>query len=558
MTEFAIRPGSRVAHYRFEEQIGAGGMGEVYRAVDLTLERRVALKILPPSLLNDVERVRRFVQEAKSASALNHPHIVTIYEIGEGMVAAESPAAASEKVHYIAMEYIDGRTLRAMLRDEAPLRELLAVLTQAADGLAKAHGAGIVHRDLKPDNIMVTADGYAKVVDFGLAKLTDEAQQQQGKKGDSMLTARGMVVGTLGYMAPEQIEGKPVRAAADIFAFGCILYECIAGRRPFEGDLAIDTMHRIVFSEPLPLPTVRPGVDPRLTALVDRCLRKRPEERLGSMREVASALRVLVGSDPAIPIAAAETPVVAVAPEPVPVAMPVQPPVADTPTHRAAASSAGVVKRRGLVARSFSMAYRTALVLIIGTAVYVGATMPDVERLAKERPDGVGSWTELEKIPTTTRRALVAAVDPEFYERKRLDFEQPRVMLQGLAADGRGRYLPSPIARRVAAATFPASKLNPLRPAREWVIAVEMQRKLSTRRMLELYANVAPFGETQGIGAAAKKYFDKSPSKLDRNEAAMLSALAVSSDAFDPAAPPAEAVAMKASILERMATVGTR
>lgn len=552
MTEFAIRPGSRVAHYRFEERIGAGGMGEVYRAVDLTLERTVALKILPPSLLSDGERVRRFVQEAKSASALNHPHIVTIYEIGEGMVTLEGAAAAAEKVHYIAMEYIDGQTLRAMLREDAPLRQQLAVLAQAADGLAKAHAAGIVHRDLKPDNIMVTADGYAKVVDFGLAKLTDEAQPQ-GNRSDSLLTARGVVVGTLGYMAPEQIEGKPIRAAADIFAFGCILYECIAGRRPFEGDLAIDTMHRIVFSEPLPLASLRPGIDPRLTALVDRCLRKRPEERLSSMREVASTLRSLAGSDPAVPIAVGPP----LAGEPVtPGAGTASPTPPDTPTHRAAASSPRIVRRRGPVARTISMLYRAALVLIVGSAVYIGATMPDVERLASERPEGIASWTEIDRIPSATRRALVAAADPDYSRRKPLDFDRPRATLQGLAGETRGRYLPSPIARRAAAALFPASRMNPLRPAREWAIAAVMQRKLSPRRTLELYANAARFGDAQGIGDAARKYFDKSPSRLDRNEAAMLSALAVSAP-FDPASPPDEAVAMKASILERMATVGT-
>jgi eukaryotic-like serine/threonine-protein kinase len=169
-------------------------MGEVYKAHDLTLERPVALKVLPPSLLDDVDRVRRFVQEAKSASALNHPNIVTIYEIGQSSVKLADGTSPGDPIHYIAMEFIEGTTLRNLIYSDVPRVEILYLLAQVADGLAKAHAAGIVHRDLKPDNVMVTNDQFAKVVDFGLAKLTE----RKGHKSDPKLTQEGMVVGTVG------------------------------------------------------------------------------------------------------------------------------------------------------------------------------------------------------------------------------------------------------------------------------------------------------------------------------------------------------------------------
>lgn len=563
MTEFAIAAGSRVSHYRFEAQIGAGGMGEVYSAVDLTLERRVALKILPPALLHDVERVRRFVQEAKSASALNHPNIVTIYEIGQGEVVSDDPQAASQTVHYIAMEFIEGRTLRALVKDRTPLSELLPLLAQAADGLQKAHAAGLVHRDLKPDNVMVTADGFAKVVDFGLAKLTDEAQEQRGASNDPKLTGQGIVVGTLGYMAPEQIEGKPVRSAADVFAFGCMLYECVAGRRPFEADLAIDTMHRIVFSEPLPLPSVRPDVPPELANLVDACLRKKPEERIGSMREVASVLRTLSPGAPAsFPAAIAEarpiTPPGGTVATPRSGAVP-QLHGGSSPTHRAAAaaaSSPSLRRRPNVIVRSVAFAYRSFLVVIVGTAIYLFATMPDVGAAASHARD-LPSWTSLDHVSAAGRRSVVAATDPEFYRRRALDLKEPKELARAMMKDDRSRYLPSPIAKRAAAQLFPMSRFNPLRPVREWAIAAQMQRELGSRKILELYVNVAPFGDATGIAEASKKYFGKSAGRLNRDEAAMLSTLSVS-ERFDPSAPPPEVVAVKASVLEKMASVVER
>src|SRR5213594_2611746 len=229
--------GTKLGRYQIRSKIGEGGMGEVYLAEDTKLDRKVALKILPAEVASNRDRMERFVREAKSAAALNHPNIAHIYEIGE-----------SEGVHFIAMEYVDGETLREKIhRDKAPLPKLLNYLIQVAEGLSKAHAAGIVHRDLKPDNIMITRDDYAKILDFGLAKLL-EAQRSPGY-GDTtsseLATALvpheslpGTVLGTVGYMSPEQAQGKTTEIdhRSDIFSFGCVLFEAVTRHRPFESD----------------------------------------------------------------------------------------------------------------------------------------------------------------------------------------------------------------------------------------------------------------------------------------------------------------------------------
>jgi serine/threonine protein kinase len=225
-----FRSGITVAHYQILEHIGAGGMGEVYKATDTRLDRPVALKILPAALVADPDRVRRFVVEAKAASALNHPHIVTIYEIGEAEIEADD---ARSIARYIAMEYVSGTTLFVQMhRQDLELKKLLEYFAQAADGLAKAHAAGIVHRDLKPENIMVTEDGYAKILDFGLAKLvetnpTESGAVDPGEAATAVMdkTRPGVIMGTIGYMSPEQAQGRHVDQRSDIFSFGCILYE---------------------------------------------------------------------------------------------------------------------------------------------------------------------------------------------------------------------------------------------------------------------------------------------------------------------------------------------
>jgi len=287
-----LSPGAKLGRYEIRSKIGEGGMGEVYLAEDTRLHRKVALKVLPNELAANRDRMRRFEQEATAAAALNHPNIAHIYEIGE-----------SASVNFIAMEYVEGTTLREKIhREKTELRKLLRHLQQVAEGLAKAHQAGIVHRDLKPDNVMITLDGYAKILDFGLAKLTEQTQPQ-GVKAPAAeaptavmrqpLSTPGVVMGTVGYMSPEQAQGLAVDHRSDIFSFGCILYEAATGQRAFESESTIDTLHKIVHA---PVPLVRdvnPLAPADLTRIVRRCLAKDPDERFQSIREAAIELREL-------------------------------------------------------------------------------------------------------------------------------------------------------------------------------------------------------------------------------------------------------------------------
>ena len=254
----SLQPEDRIAHYRIVGPLGAGGMGEVYIAQDESLGRSVALKILPPHLVRNEERLRRFVTEAKTASSLNHPNIVTIYEIGQDVVKP----AGSGAVHFIAMELVNGETLGWKIHQEkVEVKTLLGWLGQVAEGVSKAHAAGIVHRDLKPGNIMISKDGFAKVLDFGLAKLTD--RQVGSSEGLTSAptegaTGEGVVMGTVGYMSPEQVQGKPVDYRSDIFSIGCILYEAVTRTRPFTADTDVEIMQRILRERPTPVEELNP------------------------------------------------------------------------------------------------------------------------------------------------------------------------------------------------------------------------------------------------------------------------------------------------------------
>ncbi|MCA1630802.1 MAG: serine/threonine-protein kinase [Acidobacteria bacterium] len=276
--------GRLIGHYRIVAPLGKGGMGEVYLARDTKLERSVALKVLPSDVASNEERMRRFTQEAKAAAGLNHPNIAHVYEIGE-----------SDGTHFIAMEYIDGVTLKEKIhREKTPPGKLLKYLTQVAEGLAKAHAAGIVHRDLKPDNIMIARDDYAKVLDFGLAKLV-EPQRASGEAATAILaqhSAPGMIMGTAGYMSPEQAQGRvrEIDHRSDIFSFGCILFEAATGRKAFEGKDQLDSLHKIVH-EPTPQVTdVNPSAPDELQRIVRRCLAKEPDKRYQSIKDVAIEL----------------------------------------------------------------------------------------------------------------------------------------------------------------------------------------------------------------------------------------------------------------------------
>ena len=295
--ERTLRPEDEISHYRIVSPLGAGGMGEVYLAQDRTLERSVALKILPPDLVKNADRVRRFVLEAKSASSLSHPNIVTIYEIGQDPVRSQG-APDSDPVHYISMELVSGKTLGALIHeDKVELRTLVGYLAQAAEGLAKAHAAGIVHRDLKPGNIMVSADGFAKVLDFGLAKLTEKREGAPDISEAPTLGAGseiGNVVGTAGYMSPEQVQGKAVDHRSDIFSVGCILYEAATRRKPFAAETGIETMHKILNEKPVPVEELNEKVPAELRRVIRRCLAKSPDQRVQSVKGLAIELREIV------------------------------------------------------------------------------------------------------------------------------------------------------------------------------------------------------------------------------------------------------------------------
>jgi serine/threonine protein kinase len=278
-----------LAHYRIVSKIGAGGMGEVYLARDTKLERKVALKILPPDLAANRDRMQRFVREAQSAAALNHPNIAHIYEIGE-----------SNGVNFIAMEFIDGYTFRDVILIVTDLRKLLRYLQHVAEGLSKAHAAGIVHRDLKPDNIMVTRDGHAKILDFGLAKLIEvQKLSSTSSEFDTAIiplhSQPGTMFGTVGYMSPEQAQGRTndIDPRSDIFSFGCILFEAVTGHKAFAGEDAVDTLNKIIRGSPPPITDLRPDAPNDLQRIVRRCLAKDPEDRYQTTRDVAIELREL-------------------------------------------------------------------------------------------------------------------------------------------------------------------------------------------------------------------------------------------------------------------------
>jgi eukaryotic-like serine/threonine-protein kinase len=274
--------GSRLGPYEILAPIGAGGMGEVYRARDSRLGREVAVKVLPPELSENRDRLSRFEQEARSASALNHPNIVTVHDIGR-----------DDSTSYIAMELVDGKTLRELSAgDPLPVRRVLAVAVQVAEGLAKAHGAGIVHRDLKPENVMVSKDGFAKILDFGLAKLIEPESGQVSVMPTLAHpeTHPGVVMGTVGYMSPEQASGEPVDFRSDQFSFGSILYEIATGQKPFQRKTAAETMSAIIREEPEPIGKVRAEVPPPVRWIVERCLAKDPDERYASTRDLAREL----------------------------------------------------------------------------------------------------------------------------------------------------------------------------------------------------------------------------------------------------------------------------
>src|SRR5689334_3755778 len=280
-----LKPGQTIGSYEILSFLSRGGMGEVYLAEDKRLGRKVALKLLPSSLTKNDDRLRRFEQEARAASALNHPNIITIFEIRD--------TGAS---HVIATEFVEGETLRTRLnRSALSVSEALAIAIQVADALSAAHKAGIIHRDIKPENIMLRPDGYVKVLDFGLAKLSEQASPAVAAEAPTIQvrTGSGIVIGTAGYMSPEQARGLGVDHRSDIFSLGAVIYEMLARRKPFQGETPSDTLAAILKTEPPPLARVAPGVPAELVRIVNKSLRKDREERYQVVKDLWLDLKAL-------------------------------------------------------------------------------------------------------------------------------------------------------------------------------------------------------------------------------------------------------------------------
>src|SRR5271156_98784 len=279
-----LQPGTHLGPYEIETLLRTGGMGEVYRAKDPRLGRTVAIKILPAEVSADGERLDRFKREARSASALNHPNIVTIYDLGQ-----------ESSTHYIAMELIEGKTLRELIdAGPIPIRRTIEIGTQIAEGLAKAHEAGIAHRDLKPENLMITDDGFIKILDFGLAKVASLGEESAGTRTSTGFhTSRGAIMGTVQYMSPEQARGAALDFRSDQFSFGLVLHEMLTGRRAFIRNTAAETMVAILREQPEPIGAQNPDAPAPLCWTIDRCLEKEPDKRYDSTRDLARELAAI-------------------------------------------------------------------------------------------------------------------------------------------------------------------------------------------------------------------------------------------------------------------------
>ncbi|MDH3492149.1 MAG: protein kinase [Acidobacteriota bacterium] len=272
---------TKISHYKILSEIGKGGMGEVYLAEDTKLKRNVAIKFLSEEFVNDSDKLNRFIREAQSASALNHPNIITIHEIGE-----------SEESRFIALEYIDGETLTGRLKKKLKFNTALDIATQIASALDAAHSAGIVHRDIKPDNVMVREDGFVKILDFGIAKLTEQEKpeiESEDKTAVQVNTTPGMIIGTPNYMSPEQAKGKEVDSRTDIFSFGVVLYEMITGRLPFEGESPLEIIGSILKDDPKPIDTAE--VPAEVERIISKTLRKDRNERYQTIKDVLIDLK---------------------------------------------------------------------------------------------------------------------------------------------------------------------------------------------------------------------------------------------------------------------------
>jgi Serine/threonine protein kinase len=288
-----LSPNTTLSHYRIISKLGAGGMGEVYRAQDSRLDREVAIKVLPANLANDEDRLQRFEQEARATSALNHPNILTVYDIG-----------TYEGAPFIVGELLKGEELRDQLRNGGlTQRKAADFAQQITRGLAAAHEKGITHRDLKPENLFITSDGRVKILDFGLAKLRPQRSDVIGSELPTarQITGPGTVMGTVGYMSPEQVRGQEVDHRSDIFSFGSILYEMLSGQCAFQHDTLAETMTAILIEEPADLTETNAKINPALEKIVRRCLEKKPEHRFQTASDLNFALEAFSSPTSSVP-----------------------------------------------------------------------------------------------------------------------------------------------------------------------------------------------------------------------------------------------------------------
>jgi eukaryotic-like serine/threonine-protein kinase len=293
-----ISAGTKLGPYEVVAPLGAGGMGEVYRARDSRLGREVAIKVLPSALAKDTDRLQRFEQEARVLSALSHPNLLSIYDVG-----------SEDGLQYLVAEYLEGQTLRERLQDGAlPQRKVIEYSTKIANGLAAAHDKGIVHRDLKPENIFITKDERVKILDFGLAKYALDAAQSGSTLTMDAGTAPGTVMGSVGYMSPEQVRGEPADSRSDIFGFGAILYEMMTGKRAFSADTPVETMNAILKDEPPEIDLEQSRISPGLERIARHCLEKNPSDRFQSARDLSFALTALSGTGATAALRAVEEP----------------------------------------------------------------------------------------------------------------------------------------------------------------------------------------------------------------------------------------------------------
>jgi len=286
MESMTHQDGSALGPYRIVSRLGVGGMGEIYRAHDDRLDRDVAIKILPADVASDPERLERFDREARARAALNHPNIVAVHDIGR-----------TGDVTYVVMELIDGATLREELESRPPTaRKAVEWTVGVAEGLAAAHAKGIVHRDIKPENLVIAADGRIKILDFGIARYTVPDEDVQDAATVVAGTEPGKVLGTAGYMSPEQVRGEAIDSRSDIFSLGAVLYEMLAGQRAFGGDSAVETMNAVLTTDLPALTGTGQAIPISLDRIVRRCLEKRAEDRFHSSHDLALALEAVTGS----------------------------------------------------------------------------------------------------------------------------------------------------------------------------------------------------------------------------------------------------------------------